>query len=75
MNGDAGYERWKIGDEWKSRYCPRTVVTDESRDWLGIFSTYKAGHLLCTGGILDQPALYVSTMTLIESLLAKAKAN
>lgn len=75
MNGDAGIERWQIGEEFKSRICPRRLVTPASHAWLQLYSTYKAGHLLVAGGILDQPAIYIAAMTAIESMVAKAQAN
>lgn len=74
VNGDIGYDRWQIGD-WKSRICPRRLVTRESSRWLDLFSTYRAGHLLVAGGIFDQPALYISAMTFIESQVSKAQKN
>jgi hypothetical protein len=76
VDGDAGYERWQIGEEWKSSICPRRgFITEESRAWLRIFSTYRAGHLLVAGGVLDQPAIYIAAMTLVESLVQEAQSN
>jgi hypothetical protein len=73
VNGDAGFERWEIKGKWKSRICPRRLITPESRDWIQLFSTYKAGHLLVAGGIYDQPALYINAMTTIERLVSEAQ--
>jgi hypothetical protein len=75
VNGDAGFERWEIDGQWKSRQCPRKLITQESRDWLQIFQTYKAGFLLVSGGILDQPAVYINAMTLIDTLISKATSK
>lgn len=73
MNGDAGFEKWEIPGQWKSRTCPRQLVTAESRAWLQLYSTYKAGFLLVAGGIFDQPAIYINAMTLIDSFAAEAR--
>jgi hypothetical protein len=59
--------------EFNPRHCPRRLQTRDSVSWLQIYSTYKAGHLLVAGGILDQPAIYINTMTLIEGLVAAAR--
>ncbi len=75
MTGDAGLEAWEIEGKWKSRICPRKLITAETRDWLQLFSTYRAGHLLVSGGIYDQPALYVHAMTLIESFINEAQKS
>lgn len=73
MNGDAGIERWQIGDEWKSRTCPRRLITDESRGWLQLFALYTAGHLLTDGGVIDQPAIYLHAMITIDVLVSQAR--
>lgn len=65
-------ERWQLGDEWKSRICPRKLITDESHQWLRLFASYRAGYLLEAGGILDQPAIYISTMNAIDGYVARA---
>jgi hypothetical protein len=78
VDGDAGFDRWQLGEapnEWKSRTCPRRIVTSESDSWLQLFSLYKSGHLLVAGGVIDQPAIYLHAMTLIESLISQARSN
>jgi hypothetical protein len=74
VGGDAGYVKWEL-DGWKSRFCPRQQTTDESHNWLRLYTLYKAGHLLEAGGLLDQPAIYVNTMATIESLVARATSK
>jgi hypothetical protein len=74
VGGDAGFLKWELPG-WKSRFCPRQLVTAESAEWLRLFHLYKAGHLLVAGGLLDQPAIYVQTMSTIESLLARARSS
>jgi hypothetical protein len=75
VSGDAGYVKWQLPGliPWESRICPRKLVTPETRAWLQIYSTYKAGFLLVAGGILDQPAIYINAMTTIDSLVAEAR--
>lgn len=75
VDGDAGMDRWQIGEEFKSRICPRRLITQESSDWLRLFALYKAGHLLEAGGVIDQPAVYLHAMTLIGVLVTQAQAN
>lgn len=66
VDGDAGYERWELKGIWKSRVCPRRVVTDESRRWIALFQHYRAGHLMMAGGVFDQPARYMEAMRVID---------
>jgi hypothetical protein len=73
VSGDAGFDRWEIKGRWKSRICPRKLITDSTRSWLQIFSAYKAGYLLVAGGILDQPAIYIAAMTTIDGLINEAR--
>jgi hypothetical protein len=75
VGGDAGFERWQLGEEWKSRICPRTLITDESRHWITLFSAYRAGFLLEAGGIADQPAIYFAAMTAVESYIQEAQSS
>jgi hypothetical protein len=74
VDGEVRYDRWFLkGVEFNPRQCPRRLRTQESVDWLQLFSSYKAGFLLMAGGLMDQPAIYLNTMTLIEGLVAKAR--
>lgn len=73
MDGEAGFERWELRGEWKSRRCPRRIVTSDTILWLQLYSHYKAGHLLAAGGVLDQPALYIAAMNYIESAYGAAR--
>lgn len=71
VDGDAGYERWEIKDtDFKSRICPRRLITPESRRMLELFQHYQAGFLAHSGGILDQPAKYVEAMRFISGVIA-----
>lgn len=67
MDGDAGFEKWEIVGLFKSRICPRRLVTSQSVAWINLFNHYRAGHLAVGGGIVDQPAIYLHVMELIGS--------
>ena len=69
VDGDAGFDRWEIKEQWKSRICPRRLITPESRHWLILFTHYQAGFLAEMGGILDQSARYVEAMRYINQVV------
>ena len=66
MDGDARYERWELKGQWKSRICPRRLVTAESVAWFRLWNFYREGHLAIAGGVLDQPAAYLQAMAYIS---------
>ena len=72
IDGQAAYERWQLGD-WKSSRCPRRAVSPESRFWLDLYSHYAKGHLYASGGVSDQPAVYLDVMALISSYVSEAQ--
>lgn len=57
-----------------SRTCLLPMVTDEARAMLDLYRHYKNGYLPRAGGILDQPAVYMESMALIDSAVARAEA-
>lgn len=65
-------ERWQIGDQWKSRYCPRQLITEDTTAWLKLFTSYRAGFLLEAGGLMEQPAIYLEAMQAIQSFVSEA---
>lgn len=42
------------------------MVTAQSRAWLGLHNHWAAGRLAVGGGVLDQPAVYVRAMEIID---------
>ena len=48
--------------------CFLTDLDNDSMYWLKMYSHYSAGHLLNSGGIADQPAVYLQSMRLIAWL-------
>ena len=58
-----------------SKQCPRKEVGDSQNHWLLLFRHYQSGHLYCVGGIADQPAIYLSVMRMIESVVNAPKES
>lgn len=66
-----------IRPEWKSvsiqdldfetRYCPKQQITPLSWQLLDFHGHYKAGHLPCPGGVVDQPAYIMQAVALIDT--------
>jgi len=69
MDGELEYDRWEIKGIFKSRTCPRRLITPESWRWIGLFTLYQAGHLAESGGTSDQPARYIQAMRLINGVV------
>jgi len=67
------FERWTLGDEFRSRVCPRRLITRDSLMWMQLYSAWSDGHLLIAGGLLDQPAIYLGAMTRISALYSEAR--
>jgi hypothetical protein len=42
---------------------------------MGLYVHYNAGHLLVTGGILDQPAIYLAAMSAVGSFVSQANSE
>lgn len=47
------------------------MVTAQSWDWLGLHRHWTAGRLAVGGGMLDQPAVYVRAMEIIDEQEAR----
>lgn len=73
--GPSPHPRWdfrRAGLGLRST-CPKPLVPE---DWPMLMAVYRAwdhGTLLVTGGVSDQPGVYVDTMGLIASELAKVE--
>ena len=78
VDGEAKFPKFGSGGEpifpdgegrWvnSTRSCPRRMVTDESWFLLSLFRHYRAGHLYESGGVVAQPARYLSAMSTIEA--------
>jgi len=80
VDGEAPIPRWQVegepifpdghgGYSNSTRSCPRRLVNPESVHLLSLFRHYRAGHLYQSGGISDQPAIYLAAMQTIEGAL------
>lgn len=65
--GDCPPKDVEIKGVVRTKGCLYRMVTDTSRNLLSLYSHYKAGHLLCAGGVGDQPAAYVDAMQIIDT--------
>lgn len=66
MKGEPVFPDGLGGFTNSTRSCPRRMVTEESWFLLAIFRHHRNGHLYESGGIADQPARYLSAMSIIE---------
>ncbi len=67
MDGVAPFERWELAGVIKTNKCPRRMISDDSSAWIALYGHYKAGHLAYSGGVLEQPAIYLEAMRLIDA--------
>jgi len=71
-NGTAQLPRWGIDGVLElTDVCPRSTVTPSSLAWLDLYGLYHAGHLALPGGALDQPAIYLEAMRVVQRWLPK----
>jgi hypothetical protein len=72
------------GKSWTSRVCPRWLVDERSGELCRMYRHYKNGVLAFSGGLLEQPNVYVKAMAIIdertsrielEALRERAKHN
>lgn len=66
-NGPAPNDRWEIPGVIKSRTCLLPMITDESRYYLNLHVHYRNNILPFSGGILEQPNIYMKAMEIIEA--------
>jgi len=62
-------QTWDLPDGTRSKVCPRELITANTLVWFKWYRHYKNGLLPVTGGLLDQSAMYVEAMTVIEELM------
>jgi len=58
-----------------SRTCLLPMVTEDARSMLDLYKHYDNGYLPFGGGILDQPAVFAESMTIIGDAIARAQAD
>lgn len=72
----APFPMWVIPEiGLESRTCLLPQVTEEARDMLHLYRHYKNGYLPRAGGILDQPAVFMESMALIDAVVSREKAK
>lgn len=59
--------RWEIPGVVATSICPKRQAPADWGFWAGTFQHYRNGHLWRSGGVSDQPALYLAVMNLIDS--------
>ena len=60
-------------DKEEIRRCPLKLITVQSMDYIRFYGYYKEGYLPNAGGILEQPAKFLDTVTEIENILAEIR--
>jgi len=65
--GPAGFPLYSIHNVIESRVCLLPMITPWSRQMLQLYEHYKAGHLVVSGGVLEQPAVYLAAMRTISA--------
>jgi hypothetical protein len=56
-----------------SKVCPRYATPADAWPWMDLYRHYQDGHLLRSGGIEEQPALYLSVMRLIDGVVKESR--
>lgn len=56
---------------WVSRVCPRWLVDERSGEYCRMYRHYKNGVLAYSGGLLEQPNVYVRAMGIIDERTAQ----
>lgn len=66
MDGESTIpNRWRITGVIETSICPHRLVSSDSRDWLELYQHYIDGFAAFAGGVLDQPAIYLTAMRVI----------
>lgn len=60
--------RGSNGFELRSRTCFLPMITKRSLMLIDLYPHYKRGNLLRSGGVLEQPHVYLQSMNLIAEL-------
>jgi hypothetical protein len=67
VEGVASRPRWElVGIVDATSVCPRRATTEDSRGWIALYAHYKDGHLLRSGGLFSQPAIYLEAMRIVQ---------
>lgn len=67
---------WYNFENKKQMRCPRRPIFEDPTGFnkvIGAYNGYKAGFLPHTGGMNDQPAKFLKTMSVVESAQSKCE--
>lgn len=67
--GPATYPVWAIDNVGEFNICPLPMITPRSNRLLELHGFYKNNILPLSGGILDQPNLFMEAMRQIDSIV------
>jgi hypothetical protein len=74
VNGVSPYPRWTLKGFFEdSKLCPRKELDGDEGQWIELYGHYTAGHLYRSGGIEDQPAIYMQVMRLIDGAVKQSR--
>ena len=68
-NGPAGYdiiEVQRAGFEFKSKTCLLPQITERTNYFFRLHKHYQNGVMPFSGGLLDQPAVFIEAMDIID---------
>ena len=68
-NGPASYPKFGIekgGVRIESNICFLELITSDTRAYMKLYRHYNKSILPLSGGLLDQPAVYLNAMEIIE---------
>ena len=63
----APFPKWAIAGVIESTTCLLPMITERSMSFLRLYRHYKNGWLPYTGGLLDQPNIYLEAMEIIDA--------
>ena len=69
--GASDYETLDVKGVFESSVCLKPMVTHLSDQMMGLYKHYENGVLWRSGGISDQPAIYLQAMEIIGPRLLK----
>ena len=55
--------------------CIKKMITYESRKMLNLYQHYKNGFLYTAGGLINQPAVYINSMAIIQNAIAQIEID
>jgi len=59
--------------QYQTKWCAAEIVDPSHFIFLKLHGSYKEGHLLCEGGLADQPAIVIQAIDIIESEIARVQ--